>query len=139
MVFKRIRYDKENKESNTLLWKTNLTEDVIVNLSPNERLFRKGMEMMNARFSDASFGVDQLTVELGISKMKCYRLFKEFVEQSPLEILIEMRLQKAKVLIEKGDLTISEVCFECGFNDPKYFSKSFKKRFEHSPSHFKND
>lgn len=139
MVFKRIRYDKENKESNTLLWKTNLTEDVIVNLSPNERLFRKGMEMMNTRFSDASFSVDQLTVELGVSKMKCYRLFKEFVEQSPLEILIEMRLQKAKVLIEKGDLTISEVCFECGFNDPKYFSKSFKKRFEHSPSHFKND
>ncbi|MGL4583402.1 MAG: helix-turn-helix domain-containing protein [Flavobacterium sp.] len=41
--------------------------------------------------------------------------------------------------MEKGDLTISEVGFECGFNDPKYFSKSFKKRYECSPSYFRSE
>ncbi|MGL4584694.1 MAG: ligand-binding sensor domain-containing protein, partial [Flavobacterium sp.] len=91
-IYKRIRYDKENKESNTVLWKTNLSEDIAAHLSPNEKLFRKGMEIMNAQFSDAGFGIEQLTSDLGISKMKCYRLFKEFLDQSPLEILIEMRL-----------------------------------------------
>lgn len=138
-IYKRIRYDKENKESNTVLWKTDLSEDIAAHLSPNEKLFRKGMEIMNAQFSDAGFGIEQLTSDLGISKMKCYRLFKEFLDQSPLEILIEMRLQKARLLIEKGDLTISEVGFECGFNDPKYFSKSFKKRYECSPSYFRSE
>lgn len=138
-IYKRIRYDKENKESGVVLWKKNLNEDVVANLSPNERLFRKGMDIMDKHFSDPAFGVEQLTKELGVSKMKCYRLFKEFLDQAPLEILIEMRLQKAKVMLEKEDLTISEICFECGFNDPKYFSKSFKKRFEYSPSHFRND
>jgi ligand-binding sensor domain-containing protein/AraC-like DNA-binding protein/uncharacterized protein YfkK (UPF0435 family) len=138
-IYKRIRNDKDNKESNTVLWTPNLSEDVVAQLSPNEKLFRKGMEIMNTQFSDANFGIEQLTNELGISKMKCYRLYKEFIEQSPLEVLIEMRLQKSKVLLERGDLTISEICFECGFNDPKYFSKSFKRRFEHSPSYFKNE
>ncbi|MBB4802377.1 AraC-like DNA-binding protein [Flavobacterium nitrogenifigens] len=75
--------------------------------------------------------------ELGISRVKCYRIFKETLNQSPSDILMSLRLQKAEVLLKTKRLNISEISFECGYNDPKYFGRSFKKYFGKTPKEFK--
>jgi len=45
-------------------------------------------------------------------------------------------LKKAEMLLKQRKLSISEVAFAVGFNDPKYFSKSFKEQYGKSPSQF---
>jgi transcriptional regulator GlxA family with amidase domain len=48
-------------------------------------------------------------------------------------------LQRAAQLLEKSNLTIAEVAYEVGFNDPKYFSKFFKSEFNLAPSVFQTE
>jgi len=50
---------------------------------------------------------------------------------------MSLRLQKAEVLLKTKKLNISEISFECGYNDPKYFGRSFKKYFGKSPKEYK--
>ncbi len=57
--------------------------------------------------------------------------------KSPLEFIRDMRMQKAAMLLEKTNMTISEVAYEVGFNNPKNFSKSFKATFQVLPSAYR--
>jgi AraC-like DNA-binding protein len=43
------------------------------------------------------------------------------------------------MLLEDGSFNVSEVAFAVGFNDPKYFTKSFKKQFGKSPREYQNE
>ena len=47
-----------------------------------------------------------------------------------------MRIKRAKQLMESGEYNVSSVAYMTGFNDPKYFSKCFKKQFGMSPSEY---
>lgn len=113
-----------------------LTEDND-HITPNEKLLKRALEIIKEELQNPSFNVEMLVEELGISRVKCYRLFKDILNQSPSDILMSLRLQKAEVLLKTKKLNISEISFECGYNDPKYFGRSFKKYFGKSPKEYK--
>ncbi|WP_170137055.1 two-component regulator propeller domain-containing protein [Tenacibaculum gallaicum] len=106
-------------------------------LSPNEKLVKKALTYMHECLHDHTFNIESLQEKLEISKVKCYRVFKEILKQSPSEVLISLRLQKAQHLLGQNVLNISEISFECGFANPKYFSRQFKKHFNMSPKAYK--
>lgn len=107
-------------------------------LNPNEKMVKQAMEVIKMELGNPNFNVDMLIGTLEISRTKCYRLFKEVLDQSPSDVIINLRLQKAEQLLLLGHLNISEISFECGFNDPKYFSRMFKKHFAINPKSYKN-
>lgn len=104
--------------------------------SPNEKLVKEGVKIIREQLSNGDFKVETLSEDLGISKIKCYRVFKEVLGTSPSDLIISLKLEKAQKLLNQNKMNISEVSFACGFNDPKYFSKLFKKHFGKSPKHF---
>lgn len=106
-------------------------------VTPNEKLLKRALEIIKGELQNPSFNVEMLVEQLGISRVKCYRLFKETLNQSPSDILMSLRLQKAEILLKTKRLNISEISFECGYNDPKYFGRSFKKYFGKSPKEYK--
>ncbi|MEL1242114.1 two-component regulator propeller domain-containing protein [Flavobacterium flavipallidum] len=106
--------------------------------TPNDKLLKRALEIIKEELSEPDFNVEILADKLEISRVKCYRLFKETLKQSPSDILMSLRLQKAELLLKTRNLNISEVSFECGYNDPKYFGRSFKKYFGKSPKAFKS-
>ncbi len=112
----------------------NLNEKTVLNV--HEKLVKQAMEIIKDQLDNPDFNVDKLIGLLEISRTKCYRIFKEVMNQSPSDIIISLRLQKAEQLLAIGNLNISEISFECGFNDPKYFSRLFKKYFNVSPKSF---
>lgn len=107
-------------------------------MTPHEKLAQKGLDLIQQQLGNPSFNVEQLIADLEISRAKCYRVFKEVFNQAPSEVIHELRLQKSSYLLQKKSLNISEISFECGFNDPKYFSKAFKKRYGHNPRQYRN-
>nr|MBI1232211.1 helix-turn-helix domain-containing protein [Cytophagales bacterium] len=111
-------------------------EEDSLHLSPNERLVQQAMHIIKDQYANPNFRVEMLSQQLGISKIKCYRLFKEVLDTSPSDLIIKLRLQKAEHLLARKRMNVSEVGFECGFNDPKYFSKLFKKHYGTSPRSF---
>ncbi|RKF03665.1 ligand-binding sensor domain-containing protein [Tenacibaculum lutimaris] len=107
-------------------------------LSPNEKLVKKALTYMHECLHDHTFNIESLQEKLEISRVKCYRVFKEILKQSPSDVLINLRLQKAQHLLNQNILNISEISFECGFANPKYFSRQFKKHFNMSPKAYKD-
>lgn len=72
-----------------------------------------------------------------VSKTSCCKIFKKYVNQSPNAYLIEYRLRSGLELLRTTDMTVTEICFEVGFNGPSYFSESFHKAFGYSPIEFR--
>lgn len=108
-------------------------------ITPNDKLLKRGLDIIKDELHNPSFNVEMLVEQLGVSRVKCYRLFKETLKQSPSDIIMSLRLQKAEALLKSNKLNISEISFECGYNDPKYFGRSFKKHFGKSPKEFKEN
>mgnify|MGYP003859159267 CR=1 FL=1 len=106
--------------------------------SPNEKLVKEGLKIIRNQISNGDFKVEALSEELGISKIKCYRVFKDVLGTSPSDLIMSLKLEKAQKLLLQNKMNVSEVSFACGFNDPKYFSKLFKKHFGQSPKHFQH-
>ena len=53
-----------------------------------------------------------------------------------MEYIRDYRLKKAKQLLKTNQFSISEVCFQVGYSDRKYFSKLFKERFGNPPTFY---
>ena len=68
------------------------------------------------------------------------KLFKREVGHSPHEYLVGIRMRKACSLLSSqtlGRLNIKEISDQCGFTDPLYFSRMFRKRLGLSPSRYR--
>lgn len=68
---------------------------------------------------------------LGISALK------SIVGLTPVDFVCEMRIKRAAQLIEKSEYSFSQIAYMTGFNDPKYFSRRFKKIMGVTPTEYK--
>jgi AraC-like DNA-binding protein len=67
-----------------------------------------------------------------------HRKLKASVKQSASKFIRNIRLNRAISLLHYTDLNISEVAYEVGFGDPKYFSRVFSQEFNQSPRSFRD-
>ncbi len=96
------------------------------------------MSYINLRLDDPNFKMEELADALNLSYSSLYRKCMALTGQSIVDFVRLLRLKKAAILITKYGYTISETAYMVGFNDPKYFSKSFKNQFNKTPKDFKN-
>ncbi|MFW5774467.1 MAG: helix-turn-helix domain-containing protein, partial [Tangfeifania sp.] len=96
----------------------------------------KTLEIVEKNMSDSEFNVDRMVEEIGMSRSVFYRKLKNLTGQSANDFIKIMRLKRAAQILRQNKLTISEVSYEVGFNDPQYFSKCFSKQFGITPSQF---
>ena len=68
-----------------------------------------------------------------ISRSEAGRCFQSYLGCSPVEALINYRLQTARRLLHETTLTLQEISFSCGFHSVNYFSRQFRKRYGYSP------
>jgi AraC-like DNA-binding protein len=73
-----------------------------------------------------------------MSKSSFYRAFTEEYGVTPVQLILEERVNYARQLLHNPDLSVKEVAFASGFNDPNYFSRMFKKMTGKAPSEFRN-
>lgn len=69
----------------------------------------------------------------GISERYLRGLFSQHLNLSPLDYLNQIRINKAVELLRNTEMSIKEVCFQCGFQSPQYFSRIFKQQMGVTP------
>ncbi len=69
-----------------------------------------------------------------ISRSEAGRCFHTYMDCSPIDALIQYRLQMAHRLLSERTQTLQQISYTCGFNSVNYFSRQFKKKYGYSPS-----
>lgn len=91
--------------------------------------------LVEERYSDPDFSTSVAAKLLYVSERSLQRRLKGAIEKTFTEYLTEVRLDNACRRLLAGE-KVSDVAFECGFNDPSYFSQRFKHRFGLPPTQF---
>jgi len=119
--------------------------------SSNSVLPEKGIELNNRdkdflkkiiviieeNISNSSFGVEELSIQMGLSSSQFYRKLKRLTSQVPSTYLRNFRLQRAAELLSSNEgFNVTEVMYQIGIDSSSYFSSSFKKLHGVRPSNY---
>ena len=101
---------------------------------PEDAFLRKARQIVEANLEEPDFGVEQLSRELGLSRVQVYRKIKALTDRSTSRYIHIARLDKAYGLLKNPELNISEVAYRVGFKDPSHFSRAFSQYFGMPPN-----
>lgn len=106
----------------------------VVTQSPDEKFMIRAMKVIEDNLSDADFDIEKFAVEVGVSRMQLYRKMNAITGMTVKEFIRNIRIKRAKQLLEDGAMTVSEVAYNVGFKDIAYFRKCFKQQVGINPS-----
>ena len=110
------------------------------NESPEERKFiNLFIAIVEGNFQNPEFSVQDISRELGLSRVQVYRKVKQLLGYSVSDYLKEVRLKKACHMLRTTQQSVSEIAYAVGFSSPAYFSTVFKNHFNSSPTQFKEE
>lgn len=78
-----------------------------------------------------------LAQALDISPAYLQKLFKDEMGISPIQFIKQLRLEKARELLETTFLRVQQISFEVGINDQSYFNREFKKKYGLPPNQYR--
>ncbi len=100
-------------------------------------VIKKAIDYIEENFHK-EISLDELAGELGISSYYFSKLFKEEKGEGFVEYLTRRRVDEAKDLLKRPEHSIKEVGVACGYSDPNYFSRIFKKATGMTPTEYKD-
>ncbi|MDG3583449.1 hybrid sensor histidine kinase/response regulator transcription factor [Galbibacter pacificus] len=102
--------------------------------SLDKEFIQKALNYINKNISEPDINVESLASHLNLSRSQVYRKLKALTGQTANEFIRNIRLHKAKALIQAGNNNISEVSYAVGFSSSSYFTKCFKACFGMLPT-----
>ena len=91
-------------------------------------------QSLEENIEDENFGITEMCKAMAMSRAQLHRKIKALTGLSTSHYMRAIRLQKARQLLEKTDLNISEVSYRVGFKDPKYFSRTYSEVYGFAPT-----
>lgn len=110
-------------------------EKIEVN-SEDELFLTKALALVEQNIAEAGFTVEEFGREMGMSRVSLYKKILALTNKTPIEFIRIIRLKRAADLLSTSKLSVSEVAYQVGFNNPRYFSKYFSKEYEMLPSEY---
>jgi signal transduction histidine kinase/DNA-binding response OmpR family regulator/ligand-binding sensor domain-containing protein len=109
--------------------------------SLDDALLKRVMEVVEKKMGDEDFSVEELAQEVFLSRRHLDRKLPALTNLSCADFIRQMRLQRARELLEKNIGSVAEIAFRVGFSSPSYFSSCFHEFFGFPPSevHRKKD
>ena len=106
--------------------------------SGDKKFLDKAMQIVKENYKNPYYEIGDFTEEMGVSKSLMSKKMQNLTGQTPGQFMRNYRLNIARELILRNKVThkmnISEIAYEVGFNDPKYFTRCFTKHFGMTPS-----
>ena len=103
----------------------------------DKQFMKKVMEVIEKNFSNPNFGVKELIFQINMSYSVIYKNFISLTGIPPVQFLLLYRLEVAKKILKQNrnnNVTVSQIAYQVGFNDPKYFTRCFVKEYNMTPS-----
>ena len=104
--------------------------------SADRQFLQAVIESIEAHLEQSEFDLDQLSKEVNMSKSTLYRKIKSMTGLTPLDFVRNVKMKRACMMLSSHSVTISEVAYAVGFNNPKYFTKCFKEEFGVTPTEY---
>ncbi|PCH77839.1 MAG: hypothetical protein COB98_02380 [Flavobacteriaceae bacterium] len=95
--------------------------------------------VINSKLENPNFKMEELADALHMSYSVLYRKCHGVTNKSLVDLVRFLRLKKAAIVIAKYGYSVADAAYVSGFNDPKYFSRCFKKNFKMTPNAFKKE
>lgn len=111
-----------------------------VTITPvDEKFLTQALEIVEKNLDVPEFSVEDLSRDMFMNRVTLYRKIISLTGRTPIEFIRSIRLKRAAQLLEKSGLTIAEIAYEVGFNNPKNFTKFFKEEFKMLPSKYASE
>ena len=107
-------------------------------LTHQQKLLNKVISYVKENYHLTDLSLDDISRHIGVSYHYLSRLFKKELNTTFGQFKNKIRLDVASKLLKDKSLTVSEISFSCGYEDPAYFSKVFKENFGRSPVDYRN-
>lgn len=104
--------------------------------SSDDKLLSRVIESIKANIDNPDYGVEDLSRDVGMSRVHMNRKLKECINLSPSNLIKSIRLKQAAYLLANNKVNISEVAYRLGFSTHSYFSSSFHDYFGLTPKEF---
>jgi AraC-like DNA-binding protein len=88
-------------------------------------------------YYDAPLDLEQIAREASFSRYHFLRLFRTTFDQTPHQYLVQRRIERAKMLLAAGELSVTEVCFAVGFQSVGSFSALFHRSAGYAPTEYR--
>ena len=111
--------------------------DAPVIADADQEMMSKLLKFLEARIDDENLKIEELAEAVNLGRTVFYGKVKSLVGMSPSDFLRHIRMQRAADLIAGSKLNFSQIAFNVGFSDPKYFTKCFKKETGMTPSEYR--
>jgi DNA-binding response OmpR family regulator/nitrogen-specific signal transduction histidine kinase len=104
--------------------------------SKDETFIKNVILAVEDKMADPRFRIETIAEIMAMSQKTFYRKFKSLTGTTPAEFVRDIRLKKAKQLLDAHENNVSEVAYIVGFASPKYFATCFKEKYQMSPSEY---
>lgn len=145
LLLARIRNILDNKRRQSRSFKSDMNVGSLhIKEESRDKMFMdKVMEVVKENYKNSYFEVGDFAEALGISRSLLNKKLQSLAGQSAGQLMRAYRMNLARELIVQNRRTrtmnISEIAYEVGFNDSKYFTRCFTKQFGVSPSAFMSE
>lgn len=96
----------------------------------------EAMALIAAGYHRSGFCAETIARKMAVSRTTLNRLFQKKIGWSPGQYLLEYRLQQSEKLLQMG-MTVKQTALSCGFEDPFYYSRVFRKHYGMPPSDYR--
>jgi signal transduction histidine kinase/ligand-binding sensor domain-containing protein/AraC-like DNA-binding protein/ActR/RegA family two-component response regulator len=107
--------------------------------NPDEKFIMKIMQIVENHIGEVDFSVDFLAREIGMESSTLYKKMMAMIDMPPGEFIRDIRLKRAAQLLSQKHLSISDISYMIGYEEPKYFTKVFRKHYGNSPSEYRKN
>jgi AraC-like DNA-binding protein len=112
-------------------------EQLVIDRALRDPFFRKVAGNIEKHLGESDFNVEKLSEAVHLSPSQLQRKVLNLTDKTPLQVIRDMRLKKARKLLSETDQTIAEIAWQCGFADPSYFTRLFRKEEGHTPTQWR--
>lgn len=105
--------------------------------SLDEQFVNSAVQAVEANLSNPDFTVEELSDAMSMSRVYLYKKILSLTGKTPIEFIRIIRIRRGASLLEKSQLTVAEIAYQIGFNNPKYFAKLFKEEYKVLPTEYR--
>lgn len=82
--------------------------------------------------------LEEIAAAASVSPRECIRCFRNTINKTPVEYLMEYRMEMAKRYLTNTEMSITDISYHCGFSSNAYFGKIFREKCGMTPLQYRN-